>query len=464
MKHLAKVTFILVAVSVIIMGCAPQAAAPSEAAKTITVGILGSLTGPLRSIGEGAVCVQDYFTDLNESGGIKYKDPKTGKEEALSVKILMADHAWDAAKCVTLYERFKSQGMQFVFANGSAPTAAIYTAAARDKIPGLNVDTTCDPFIYELPKPYIAMDGPTLPAYEPGYVEYYADAWKKAGKTTKPKIGILAADVATRRVLDKPEMGFIDHVNRLLGDKLEFVGVTYIPVAPVDVKAELTKMVEKNVDIIMVEHWGSGACRVIISDAVALGLHKKGIWLNIMWLPSDVPLAEPKLFDEYNQYSLVQAFSHGYLGDESPEIQAKVPGLKKAFDLCAKYHNGQIPEQRAGWYYVYGVEYGMLAQQAITATLQKNGYAGFSTEALRDQLFAISPIDPGGLLPAYTPPPGLWATWLAAKCVDIKNGHMVTDLQTPWLGMGPTKIYPNLDVKYEGKYGYKTWTPTPWKP
>ena len=466
MSSLVKIVFALLVVAVVIVGCAPQATTPTATAKTITVGILGSLTGPLRSIGEGAVCVQDYYTDLNETeGGIKYKDPKSGKEEVVPVKILMGDHGWDAAKCISLYERFKLQGMQFVFANGSAPTAAIYAAAARDKIPGLQVDTTCDPFIYDLPKPYIAMDGPTLPAYNPGTLEYMADLWKKAGKTTKPKIGFLAADVATRRVMDKPELGMADHATRLLADKLDYLGVSFVPIAPVDTKAELTKFIEKNVDILMVEHWGSGACRVIINDAVTLGMHKKGIWLNIMWLPSDVPLAEPKLFEEYNQSSLVQACSHGWNGNESAEIQAKIPGLKKAFDICAKYHNGQKPEERAAWYYIYGVEYGMLAKQAIKSALEKTGYAGLTTEEIRDQIFAIDPIETGGLLPTYSPVPGLWSTWPCFQIVDIKNGHMITNPQNPWVSQGPTKVYPNLRPKYEtpSKYGFNIWYPSDWK-
>ncbi len=464
MSRIVKIMGLLVvALAVVTVGCAQQPQAPAET-KTVTVGILGSLTGPLRSIGEGAICVQDYYTDLNATqGGIKYKDPKTGKDEVANVKILMGDHGWDVAKCVSLYERFKASGMQLMYANGSAPTAALYTAAARDKIPGLQVDTTCDPFIYELEKPYLAMDGPTLPHYEPGMVAWYADWWKKAGKTGKVKIGMLAADVATRRVLDKPELGFVDYINTVLANDVEWLGVTYFPMAPVDTKAELNKFIEKGVDVLLVEHWGSGACRVLINDAIALGMHKKGITLNIMWLPSDVPLAEPKLFDEYNSSALVQACSHGWGGSEPPEIQAKYPGLKKAFDLCAKYHNGQKPEERSGWYYVYGLEYGMVGEQAIKKTLEKTGYAGFTTTELRDQLFGLAPIDTQGLLPTFTPPKDIFTTWPCFKIVNIKNGHMITDENSPWLGIGATKIYPTYKITYAPEYQNKIWTAPSWK-
>lgn len=467
MSNFFKIAFALLVVSVVIVGCAPQATAPTAAEKTVTIGILGALTGPLRSIGEGAVCIQDYFTDLNETeGGIKYKDPQTGKEEVVRVKILMGDHGWDAAKCRSLYERFKGEGMQFVFCNGSGPAAALYTVAARDKIPGINVVTTCDPFIYELPKPYIAIDAATLSHTDGPIIEYLAKLWKDSGKTTKPKIAMIAADVSTRRVLEKPELGFPDHATRILGDKLDYLGISFIPQAPVDVKAELAKWVEKDVDILCVEHWGSSACRVVMNDALALEMHKKGIWLDIFWLPPDVPLSEPELFDEYNTSSRVMCNSHGYNGNESAETQAKVPGLKKAFDLCAKYHNGQTPYQRGAWYYVYGVGSSMVFEQAVKAELEKNGYAGMTTEGLRDQLFAIDPVETGGLQPTYQPDPNLWGTWYAMRVHDIKNGNMITNWDDTWVDMGPSKVYPNFKHSYEtpSKYGYTIWQPTPWTP
>ena len=454
---------IVMVLALVVVGCAPKEAAAPEPEKMITVGILGSLTGPLRSIGEGAICVHDYWTELNATeGGVRYVDPQTGKEEVAAIKVMMGDHAWDTAKCMSLYERFKAEGMQLMYCNGSAPSAAIYAAAARDHIPGIQVDTTCDPFIYETETaPYLAIDGPTLPAYEPGVVAWHAQEWKQAGNAGKPKIGMLAADVATRRVLDTPELGFLDYCNDVLGDEADFLGNVFMPVAPVDVKAELTSFIEKGVNILLVEHWGSGACRVVINDAVELGMHKEGIWLNIMWLPADVPMAEPELFDEYNEYSRVQACSHGWSGSETPEIQAKYPGLKLAFDLCAKYHDGELPEDRAGWYYVYGTYYGMLGNQVLKQTLEKTGYDGFSTEELREALFGLSPIESGGLLPVFYPDPEVFMTWPCLRITDIRNGHIITDPESQWIGFGKTVVYPNLNITFAE--GENVWFPPAWK-
>jgi len=451
--------------ALVVVGCAPAEVAAPEEEKTITVGILGALTGPLSAIGYGAVCVHDYWTELNVTeGGIRYMDPQTGKEEVVAIKVMMGDHAWDMAKCVSLYERFKAAGMQFAYANGSAPTAAIYAAAARDRIPGLQVNCTCDPFIYETEtEPYLAMDGTMMPVSTAPVVAWYVEQWKREGKPGKPKIGVLAADVATRRVYDNDEdYGFITYAKEVAG--ADFLGNVYMGVVPVDVKAELTGFIEKGANVILVDHWGAGACRVVLHDALELEMHKKGITLNIEWMPSEVPLAEPELWNEYNKYALVQSLSHGYNGNEPPDVQAQVPGLKKAFDLCAKYQDGQVPELRAGWQYVYGVEYGMLGQQAIKQALEKTGWAGFSTKQVRDEMFGFDPIETGGLLPPYTPPPDIFTTWCMFTITDIIDGHMVNSPERPWITAGPTKVYPDFNITVHGEWKDKVWVAPAWPP
>ena len=459
-KRAVAVAVLLVS---ILIACAPSGKAPAPSEKVIKIGILGALTGPLRSIGEGAIGVYDYFTDLNVTdGGVKYTDPKTGKEEVVRLELIMGDHAWDAAKSLSLYERFKAAGVQFIFCNGSAPTAVLYKAAARDHIPGLHVDCTCDPYIYELEKPYLAMNTSNLPAGLVALVARHVYEWKRAGNTGKLKLGILAADVPTRRVMDNPEWGVPDYLNRILGADLEWLGTVYIPVAPVDVKAELNTFIQKGVQHLMVEHWGSGACRVVINDALALGMHKKGITLDIDWLPADVPLAEPQLFEEYNRYAKVRAYSHGWSGTEPPEILAKYPGLKKAYDVCAKYHQGQTPEQRMGWYYIYGVKEAMLGHQAIKKTLEKHGWEGFSGPALRDEIFGLSPLDTGGIMPTYYPDPKYFMTLPGWTICDIRGGHIITNM--PWVMVGKTKVYPDLTVKVADDWTDKVWFPPDWRP
>ena len=433
--------------ALILVGCAPKEAAPA-AQETVKIGILGALTGPLRSIGEGAIGCSDYFSYLNETqGGIKYKDPATGKEKVAKVEVMLGDHAWDAAKCISLYERYKQAGMLYVYANGSAPAAAIYTACARDFIPGQQIDCTSDPFIYKLPEPYLALCAPDMPSSQAGIVAYYAELWRKAGNTSRPKIALLAADVATRRVYDNDkEFGFLTYCREVA--KVDLIGPIYISPAPLDAKAELTRAMDGGANIILVDHWGDGACRVIIQDAIALGLHKKGIWLNLEWMGSNVSHAESALFKEYNSVSRVEAMTQGWAGTESPEIQAKYPGLKLAFDLCAKYHNGQTPADRGGYYYTYGVKEGIIGKNVIQQTLERTGFAGLSGKELRKTLFNLDPVDTGGLLPTFHPDKKVFMTWPMFTVVTIRDdGFFVCDpAKNPWVKLVNSRVYPQLNM------------------
>ncbi|GEM_PF-6131329 len=451
---------IIIVLMVLLVGCGQQTPASKTQEKTITIGILGALTGPLRAIGEGATSCHDYFTNLNETkGGIQYLDPKTGKKETVRVRVLLGDHGWDVAKSVSLYERFKQQGMQYVYANGSSPSAAIYTACVRDKIPGQHIDCTCDPYVYELPRPFLAMATMDLPSGIMSFLEYHTMQWKKSGNPGKLKLGILAADVPSRRVLDKPEFGIPEFTTRILGNDLDYQGAVYIPVAPVDVKAELSRVLEKGPDLIMVEHWGSGACRVVLNDAVTLGLHKKGITLDIDWLPADVAMAEPKLIEEYTKSAKLRTYVYGWCGNEPASIQEKYPGLKLAFDLAAKYHDGQIPEQRAGWYYLYGVSEAIIGHQVIQNALEKVGYADLNGDILRDSLFGLDPVNTGGLLPTYHPDKNIWQSMPSFKIADVIPGHIVVKEFDPWLMMGPTKIYPGYHLSVTDEWKERVWIP-----
>jgi hypothetical protein len=446
----------------IFSGCqASPAATPAGSEKVITIGNLGPLTGPLRALGQASIGVNDYITYLNETqGGVKYKDPKTGKETIVKLKGLMGDHAYDGVKSLSLYERYKAAGMDLVMCCGSTPAEAIFSLCARDHIPGFVVTSGVSPSLYDVPEPYLAMNGAAQPIYTSLLAAWYADEWKKSGKTDKFKIGLICADVPTRRLCDNDEAyGFKTYVRDVLG--AELVSIAYIPQAPIDVKAELSRMVDGGANLVMVDHWGTSAFRVLMNDAMTLGMHKKGVTLNLEWIPPDVMLNEPAIFDEYNKSARVEALSEGWCGNESAEVQAKYPGLKLAFDVCAKYHNGAIPEKNGGWFYVYGVKEMMLGEQVIKQTLERTGWDGFSREELRKTIFNMKTIDSGGLCPTFTPDPKVLMTLPSMAVTDIKNGHMITDLnKRPFLASNTgNKIWPDYNLKMSANWLPFVWTP-----
>jgi len=445
MHRWLKMPLILLMVVVVAIGCAPKAAAPTAPEKVIKVGILGALTGPLRSIGEGATGCYDYFVELNATqGGVKYKDPKTGKEEVVRIEPLLADHGWDAAKCLSLYERFKQAGVKYVFANGSAPAAAIYAACARDQIPGQQIDCTSDPFIYQLPEPYLAMCAPNMATSQCGIIAYRAEQLRKAG-IAKPKIGLLAADVPTRRVYDNDkDFGFLTYVREVA--KVDLVHV-YMPVAPVDVKPELTRMLNEGVNFIEVDHWGDGACAVVLKNAIELEMHKRGIGILFEWPSAAFTVGQIDAIREYKKYAHVGVYAQGWSGGEASDVVAKYPGLKLAFDLRAKYHRGSRPP---GYQYIYGTYEATIARQVFQRALEKVGYEGLTGKVLKDTLFGMEVLDTGGLMPTYYPDPKVFMTWPAFVEVEITdNGELVCDpYKRPWIAMGASRVYPDYKPRF----------------
>lgn len=436
----------MLVVGLIAPSCTSQPA-PAASEKEVSIGILGSLTGALRTIGEGAVSAKDYFTEINDTqGGIKYKDPSTGKEEVARVDIMLGDHGWDTAKCISLYQRFKAAGMKFTFANGSAPAAALYTSMARDQIPGIQINCTSDPYIYDLPEPYLAINMPDMPTCFAPLMVYVGDQLRQQG-IARPKVGLMCADVATRRVYDNDEeFGFLTYCREVA--KIDLVGPIYIGIAPLDVRAEFTQLLNADVDYIIVDHWGDGACRVILNDAITLGIHKKGIPLNINNIGTNVVIAEKELVKEYNQDSQLYATSAGYAGSEPREALAKYPGPLLAYDIAHKYH-GKSAAEMGGWYFYYGVRDALIGYDVIKQTLERTGYDGLSGQELRKTLFGLETIDTQGFVPTYHPDPNALMTHPAHAVVEMYEGGFIFDPHKhPWISWPASRTYPNYKVTF----------------
>jgi len=452
---------LLIVLALILSACQAGPATPAKAEKVITIGNMGPLTGPLRDLGQGAIGCNDYIYYLNDTqGGIKYRDPKTGTDEVVKLKVMMGDHAYDGVKCLSLYERYKAAGMDLVMCTGSTPAEAIFALCARDHIPGFVVTSGVSPALYDVPEPYLAMNGAAQPIYTSVLAAWYVDEWEKSGKTDKMKIGLICADVPTRHLCDNDEAyGFKTYVSDVLG--AELVGIAYIPIAPIDVRAELSRMVDGGANLVMVDHWGASAFRVLMNDAITLNMHKKGVILNIEWIPPGVMLKDPAPFEEYNEFSRVEALSEGWSGNEPAEIVANYPGLQLVYDVCAKYHDGDIPEQQGGWFYMYGVKEMWLAEQVIKQTLERTGWEDFSGEELRATLFNMKVIDTGGLCPTFTPDPNVLMTLPSMAVTEIRDGHAITDIQKrPFLvATSGNKIWPDYKVVISEDWQPFTWTP-----
>jgi ABC-type branched-subunit amino acid transport system substrate-binding protein len=104
--------------------------------KTIKLGVLTPLTGPVAVIGEPLTAGNEvYFESINKKGGIagKYK-----------VELEQADTQYKPDRTVQQYNRLKSQVVAFTQVLGTAPTLAVLPQLKRDK--GLAAPASLDAF------------------------------------------------------------------------------------------------------------------------------------------------------------------------------------------------------------------------------------------------------------------------------------------------------------------------------
>jgi ABC-type branched-subunit amino acid transport system substrate-binding protein len=116
-------------------GGAPKATAGFDG-KTIKLGVLTPLTGPVAVIGEPLTAGNEvYFESINKKGGIagKYK-----------VELEQADTQYKPDRTVQQYNRLKSQVVAFTQVLGTAPTLAVLPQLKRDK--GLAAPASLDAF------------------------------------------------------------------------------------------------------------------------------------------------------------------------------------------------------------------------------------------------------------------------------------------------------------------------------
>jgi hypothetical protein len=154
----------------------------ANAQRTLSIGcsltyIGGGTSG--RSVSDG---VLDYLNWMASHGGIEYKDPVSGKNEKVALKITWEDNAWDITKAITVYKRLKARGVNMIFGIGSGPGEACAATASRDKLPYLCAYGTASPAGYK-PKPqYYFCFQPTIGEVETPPIKWFIkQKWEVIG-------------------------------------------------------------------------------------------------------------------------------------------------------------------------------------------------------------------------------------------------------------------------------------------
>lgn len=165
-----------------IIGCVPEEVPPPEK-KVIKVGILSDLTGPYSTVGvpifDGYF---DYYRHINETeGGIN----------GIPVKATWGDCKADPAISISLYRRFRAEGIVCLSTTTSSETTALSAILGRDKMPCTSTAGASN--IYFPPRNVFSTYIVSAFIMATGLDWYYGE-WQKKGLDRPMRVALLTWD------------------------------------------------------------------------------------------------------------------------------------------------------------------------------------------------------------------------------------------------------------------------------
>ena len=234
---LLVVMALLVALPVI--GCATEeVAAPLPEEKVIKIGHIADLTGPYSTLGVPVFYGHsDYFRHVNEEdggiGGIKIKE-------------FWGDGRADAAMGITLYKRFKADGMLALIVLSSVEANALLTMTEADRIPYTGSATSTS--IIVPPRWYYNSYCGAFSVGVATTVRWYYNEWLKKGLDRPMRVGIVTWDNPVGR--DGWD-GVIRWAEKQGADKVEVVAEAFTSPMAMDYSTEMLVMKAANPDVVV---------------------------------------------------------------------------------------------------------------------------------------------------------------------------------------------------------------------
>jgi len=375
-----RIRYIWLCLCVFIMLAAPAAAAE----KVLTIGVSGTYTGGFASVGKDVGDgMTDYLNHLAAQGGIVYKDPARGKDERVALRIFTEDNHYNVSKAVIAYQKLKAGGANVIIGFGSTPGEACAALASRDRLPYLSWYSYASPAGYR-PKPqyYWSFLSTIAESATPMIKWFVKQKWQGPGKA---KIGIMAAEVPSWKVLGKP--GMMDAYIQNSGGEL--AGIEFIPLGSTDMSAPLTKLLsQQKADCLILI--GTTAQTVVL----AKDLKRMGVDLEKITVVCSLSAWDESLFKSIpNEVEGLYGEVHAV----SPDTD--IPGM----DLVKKVAKASGRDTEAVvMNYTNGFLGAFVLETAIRRALEKKGYekVAASGEAIQEELNSFAAADPLGLAPA----------------------------------------------------------------
>jgi len=353
-----------------------------EKDKTITVGLSLIYTGPLgatsTSVSNG---ILDHLMWINNQGGIKYKDPSTGRLEHIKMRIIWEDNAYNISKSLSIYKRFKAEDSKVILIQGSSPGEAISASLSRDKIPGIVMYGYASPRGYRPEPLYYAAGYPTVIEDFCTMAKWFLSNWKK---DRPARIGVMCMDVPSWRVLSEPE-GTKAQIEKM---GAEWLGVEWLPMMATDTSVQITRMINKGVDLIGM----LGALPHTI--VVAKDMSRLGIDLSKVTVICNVSGWDETLLNA------IPKEGEGFYGASfTPLPSEDFPGIRLAKKV-AQWKDRKPEEVNLN--YLPGFVFGYMLKAGLMDALEKVGYEKVTSTDIRNALFNLKDVDCGGLMPRLT--------------------------------------------------------------
>jgi ABC-type branched-subunit amino acid transport system substrate-binding protein len=344
-------------------------------AKTIALGVLSPLSGPVAVIGKPLTNGQvAYFNSLNASGGI----------DGYKVNLVQRDDQYNPQQHVQFFNEIVDQVAMIGQSLGSPTTLAIQSAADSK---GIVIGAATQSSSWVTDK-VMAVIGTPYAIDDANGVDYIVN---QQGKKSA-KIGI---------VYQNDEYG-ADGVRGYDAAKsaYNFNDVKRAPFGATDTdfSAQVLAMKNAGAEYVFLVATPTIAGK-IVGTAAALSYHPTWVLQGPAW--SEYLMTKTGTIEDTQHTAIYPALAAGttwVLGYEAQWGDTNTPGMQKFLDDTKTYGSGQIPD----YYYMYG--YALAKVEA--AILKKAIESGdLSRQGILNAKLNLGNVDLGGLLPSvdYTP-------------------------------------------------------------
>lgn len=388
---MAILLFVLLGLSSV--SCAPEPAGMEK----IKVGLFAEYTGAVAAQAGPAVdgCL-DYLKYVNEEqGGIG----------GTQVDAIWSDVGYSLPKAISVYERFKEQGIVLGFTWSSPANEGLKPTWEEDRMPIIS-NAVSVPALF--PPGPIFVDRVDYTSMFGGFVDWLIDQrWPEAHPEASrpPKVAIVTWDNPFGR-------GPLAGIPYAESRGVEVVATEFIPFMPTDTSIELRRCADAGADYIF-SNVVAAPFSVLLKDAYRLGLSAAA--------GGDVTLAVGFQAGVEELIPLAETAAEGavIMRAVASWHDTHLPGVELAHEVNEMYRKGES----ASGTYLWGWNLAAIATEALRIASTNVGAEELGSADVLEAVQQIRDLDMGDIIPPITYSEIERRASLAVRMVEIEDGE-----------------------------------------